>query len=81
MEGFTYQITAEDFDLRPGDRVWPGLEIGTDIISRAAIYVDYNGVVAAIHHNTMNESFMVLIFKQDNGEVRALRNTLSKFLS
>ena len=58
----TYEIDANDCELYEGDRLAPGQEIGTDIRSGTAIYMDFWGQVATVYYNPMNDSFLVMIY-------------------
>ena len=60
----TYQVDADGFDLHEGDIVEPGLEIGTDVHSKAPVLTDYWGYVATVYYNTMNDSFLVMVCLQ-----------------
>ena len=57
----TYEVDAEDFDIFEGDIVAPGSEIGIDIRSGTAIFMEQWGRVATVYYNPMNQSFLIMI--------------------
>jgi hypothetical protein len=59
----TYELSADDFELFEGDTVAPGSEIGTDIRSGSAVWLEGWGRVAAAFYNPMNDSYRVMIYQ------------------
>jgi hypothetical protein len=57
----TYELNADDFDLCEGDTIKPGSEIGIDVRSGSAVYLNNWGRVASVYYYQMNESYLVSI--------------------
>jgi hypothetical protein len=57
----TCELSADDFDLYEGDTIAPGSEIGIDIRSGSAVYLDGWGRVETVYYNQMNDSYRVMI--------------------
>jgi hypothetical protein len=56
-----FELSADDFDLYEGDTIMPGSEIGIDIRSGSAVYLDGWGRVETVYYNQMNESYRVMV--------------------
>jgi hypothetical protein len=57
----TYELNADDFDLYEGDTIMPGSEIGIDVRSGSAVYLNNWGRVISVYYNQMNDSYLVSI--------------------
>jgi hypothetical protein len=60
---FTCELSADDFDLYQGDIIGPGSEIGIDVRSGSAVYLNSWGSVLSVYYNQMNDSYLVIIHR------------------
>jgi hypothetical protein len=57
----TYELNADDFDLYEGDTINPGSEIGIDVRSGSAVFLNNWGRVVSVYYYQMNDSYLVSI--------------------